>query len=125
RVNLSQPDSMSVQPGQSLTSTCQVSGYSLTDNSYATGWIRQRQGAAVDWILVRWGGGDFYQNNALRNCTMTATSRVELTGLNLQPEDTGVYYCVRRPTVCFLSLIFLLSSALFLPLSLLVLFHTF
>ncbi|KAL7379018.1 hypothetical protein ABVT39_022083 [Epinephelus coioides] len=36
-IDLIQPDSMVVQPGQSLTITCQVSGYSLTDNSYATG----------------------------------------------------------------------------------------
>ncbi|KAL7379350.1 hypothetical protein ABVT39_026466 [Epinephelus coioides] len=36
-IDLIQPDSMVVQPGQSLTITCQVSGYSLTDNGYATG----------------------------------------------------------------------------------------
>ncbi|KAM3597860.1 uncharacterized protein V6R79_010245 [Siganus canaliculatus] len=36
-INLIQPDSMVVQPGQSLPITCQVSGYSLTDNSYGTG----------------------------------------------------------------------------------------
>uniref|UniRef100_A0A672HUS0 Ig-like domain-containing protein n=1 Tax=Salarias fasciatus TaxID=181472 RepID=A0A672HUS0_SALFA len=60
RVNLSQPDSMSVQRGQSLTSTCQVSGYSLTDNSDATGWIRQllhdgrrQRTAAVHALLGR------------------------------------------------------------------------
>ncbi|XP_067426987.1 uncharacterized protein [Thunnus thynnus] len=41
-IDLIQPDSMVVQPGQSLTIICQVSGYSLTDSSYATSWIRQR-----------------------------------------------------------------------------------
>ncbi|KAF7664495.1 hypothetical protein LDENG_00175030 [Lucifuga dentata] len=36
-IDLIQPDSVAVQPGQTLTITCQVSGYSLTDDSYATG----------------------------------------------------------------------------------------
>ena len=102
-IDLIQPDSMVVQPGQSLTITCQVSGYSLTDNSYATGWIRQCEGKSMDWILHRWGGGGFYQNNALKNKflyhTRTSTSTVTLTGQNLQPEDTAVYYCVRYTTV--------------------------
>uniref|UniRef100_A0A4W6ESX3 Ig-like domain-containing protein n=1 Tax=Lates calcarifer TaxID=8187 RepID=A0A4W6ESX3_LATCA len=98
-----------VQPGQSLTITCQVSGYSLTDNSYATGWIRQHEGKPMDWIFHMWGGGGFYQNNALKNKFSynrdTSTRTVTLTGQNLQPEDTAVYYCVRCPTgsqvVCF------------------------
>ena len=102
-IDLIQPDSKVVQPGQSLTITCQVSGYSLTDNSYATGWIRQCEGKPMDWIVSRFGGGDFYQNNALKNKflyhTHTSTSSVTLTGQNLQPEDTAVYYCVRVPTV--------------------------
>uniref|UniRef100_A0A3Q3N6F4 Ig-like domain-containing protein n=1 Tax=Mastacembelus armatus TaxID=205130 RepID=A0A3Q3N6F4_9TELE len=97
------PDSKAVQPGQSLTITCQVSGYSLTDSSYATGWIRQPEGKPMEWILNRWGGGDFYQNDALKNKfkyhTHTSISSVTLTGLNLQPEDTAVYYCVRGVTV--------------------------
>ncbi|MEQ2235411.1 hypothetical protein ILYODFUR_002085 [Ilyodon furcidens] len=47
-IDLIQPDSKVVQPGQSLTITCQVSGYSLTDSygtgisvttSYGTGWM--------------------------------------------------------------------------------------
>ena len=66
-IDLIQPDSMVVQPGQSLTITCQVSGYSLTDSSYATGWIRQCEGKPMDWILHRWDGEDFYQNNVLKN----------------------------------------------------------
>uniref|UniRef100_A0A3B4WX00 Ig-like domain-containing protein n=1 Tax=Seriola lalandi dorsalis TaxID=1841481 RepID=A0A3B4WX00_SERLL len=99
-IDLIQPDSVVVQPGESLTITCQVSGYSLTDNSYATGWIRQREGKPMDWILHRWGGGSVYQNNALKNkflhYTLTSTSSVKLTGQNLVPDDTAVYYCVRH-----------------------------
>ena len=102
-IDLIQPDSMVVQPGQSLTITCQVSGYSLTDSSYATGWIRQHEGKPMDWILHRWGGGSFYQNNALKNkfsySRDTSAGTVTIKGQNLQPEDTAVYYCVRRPTV--------------------------
>ncbi|KAL7378386.1 hypothetical protein ABVT39_012666 [Epinephelus coioides] len=102
-IDLIQPDSMVVQPGQSLTITCQVSGYSLTDNGYATGWIRHCEGKPMDWISEMWGGGSFYENAALKNkfsySRDTSASRVTLTGQNLQPEDTAVYYCVRYPTV--------------------------
>ncbi|XP_060882942.1 immunoglobulin mu heavy chain-like [Labrus mixtus] len=95
-IDLITPGSMVVQPGQTLTLTCQVSGYSLTDNSYATGWIRQCEGKPMDWICHRRGGGDFYQNNALKNKfsyrTDTSARTVTLTGQNMQPEDTAVYY---------------------------------
>ncbi|KAM3597169.1 uncharacterized protein V6R79_000739 [Siganus canaliculatus] len=94
---------MVVQPGQSLTITCQVSGYSLTDDSYATGWIRQREGKAMDWISHQWGGGTLRQNSALQNkfsySRDTSAGTVTLNGQNLQTEDTAVYYCVRQPTV--------------------------
>uniref|UniRef100_A0A671P1V2 Ig-like domain-containing protein n=1 Tax=Sinocyclocheilus anshuiensis TaxID=1608454 RepID=A0A671P1V2_9TELE len=36
---LTQPGSEVVRPGASLIISCKVSGYSLTENSYATGWI--------------------------------------------------------------------------------------
>ncbi|KAL3987257.1 netrin-G1 [Sarotherodon galilaeus] len=36
-IDLIQPDSTMVQSAQSLTITCQVSGYSMTDDTYATG----------------------------------------------------------------------------------------
>uniref|UniRef100_A0A3P9KU04 Ig-like domain-containing protein n=1 Tax=Oryzias latipes TaxID=8090 RepID=A0A3P9KU04_ORYLA len=102
-IDLIQPDSKVVQPGQSLTISCQVSGYSLTDNSYATGWIRQREGKPMDWISHQYGGGSFHQNDALKNnfsySRDTSAGTVTITGQNLQPEDTAVYYCVRRPTV--------------------------
>ncbi|CAJ1076764.1 immunoglobulin alpha-2 heavy chain-like [Xyrichtys novacula] len=101
-IDLIQPDSKVVQPGQSLTITCQVSGYSLTDNSYATGWIRQCEGKTLDWIFHQYGGGSFYQNNALKNkfsySRDTSAGTVTLRGQSLQTEDSAVYYCVRRPT---------------------------
>uniref|UniRef100_A0A3P9MXU0 Ig-like domain-containing protein n=1 Tax=Poecilia reticulata TaxID=8081 RepID=A0A3P9MXU0_POERE len=94
-----------VQPGQSLTITCQPSGYFLTDGSYATGWIRHRQGQTMEWIFHQWGAssGSFYQNDALKNKFSyrrdTSAGTVTITGQNLQPEDAAVYYCVRRDTV--------------------------
>uniref|UniRef100_A0A3Q1GYW2 Ig-like domain-containing protein n=1 Tax=Anabas testudineus TaxID=64144 RepID=A0A3Q1GYW2_ANATE len=103
-IDLIQTDSLVVQPGQSLTITCQVSGYSLTDDSYGTGWIRQHEGKAMEWINYQWGTSGLRQNNALKNkfsfSRDTSARTVTLTGQNLQPEDTAVYYCARvRDTV--------------------------
>uniref|UniRef100_A0A3B3DKC3 Ig-like domain-containing protein n=1 Tax=Oryzias melastigma TaxID=30732 RepID=A0A3B3DKC3_ORYME len=91
-----------VQPGQSLTISCRVSGYSLTD-SYGTGWIRQREGKPMDWIFHVYSDGSSSQNEALKNkfsfSRDTSAGTVTITGQNLQPEDTAVYHCVRYPTV--------------------------
>ncbi|KAK3552547.1 hypothetical protein QTP86_014822, partial [Hemibagrus guttatus] len=46
-VELTQPASMTVQPGQSLSIHCKVS-YSVT--TYGTAWIRQPAGKALEWI---------------------------------------------------------------------------
>ncbi|MEQ2233876.1 hypothetical protein ILYODFUR_026273 [Ilyodon furcidens] len=47
-IDLIQPDSKIVQPGQSLTITCRPSGYSLTDGSYATAAARQFDAKLTD-----------------------------------------------------------------------------
>uniref|UniRef100_A0A3B4H590 Ig-like domain-containing protein n=1 Tax=Pundamilia nyererei TaxID=303518 RepID=A0A3B4H590_9CICH len=99
-IDLIQPDSRMVQPGQSLTVTCQVSGYSLTDDSYATGWIRQREGKAMDWIFHQWGTSGLRQNDALKDkfsySRDTSARTATITGQNLQTEDTAVYYCFKN-----------------------------
>uniref|UniRef100_A0A3Q4GJQ0 Ig-like domain-containing protein n=1 Tax=Neolamprologus brichardi TaxID=32507 RepID=A0A3Q4GJQ0_NEOBR len=106
-IDLIQPDSRVIQPGQTFTITCRVSGYSLTDGSYATGLIRQREGKPMDWLFHQWGGssGSLYQNDAFK--TKFSYSRdmsgetVTVNGQNLQPEDTAVYYCVRHCDYAF------------------------
>uniref|UniRef100_A0A3Q0QPZ1 Ig-like domain-containing protein n=1 Tax=Amphilophus citrinellus TaxID=61819 RepID=A0A3Q0QPZ1_AMPCI len=99
-IDLIQPDSVIVQPGQSLTITCRVSGYSLTDSSYGTCWIRQHAGKPLDWILCMWYDGSNSKNDALKNkfsvSRDTSAGTVTITGQNLQPEDTAVYYCARE-----------------------------
>uniref|UniRef100_A0A3Q0T7U8 Ig-like domain-containing protein n=1 Tax=Amphilophus citrinellus TaxID=61819 RepID=A0A3Q0T7U8_AMPCI len=100
-IDLIQPDSMAVQPGQSLTITCRVSGYSLT--SYGTCWIRQHAGKAMGWILCIWTDGSNSKNDALKTkfsySRDTSAGTVIITGQNLQPEDKVVYYCAREVSV--------------------------
>uniref|UniRef100_A0A3Q3GDM0 Ig-like domain-containing protein n=1 Tax=Labrus bergylta TaxID=56723 RepID=A0A3Q3GDM0_9LABR len=99
-IDLITPGSMVVQPGQSLTLTCQVSGYSLTDNSYATGWIRQPAGKGLEWIGIRYTGGTYYKDSLKNQFSIdldASNNRVTLNGLNMQPADTAVYYCAREP----------------------------
>ncbi|KAF4092470.1 hypothetical protein AMELA_G00021370, partial [Ameiurus melas] len=95
-VELTQPASMTVQPGQSLNINCKVS-YSVT--SYNTAWIRQPAGKALEWISLISSGGSTYYNDKLKNkfsiSRDTATNTITIGGQNLQTEDTAVYYCAR------------------------------
>uniref|UniRef100_A0AAY5L9C8 Ig-like domain-containing protein n=1 Tax=Esox lucius TaxID=8010 RepID=A0AAY5L9C8_ESOLU len=100
QTELTQQDSMTVKPGQSLTLSCKVSGYSLTDTSYCTYWVRQPAGKALEWIGGICGSGNTYYSDKLKNkfsCSrVTSSSTATLTGQSLQTEDTAVYYCARE-----------------------------
>ncbi|KAJ8249550.1 hypothetical protein GJAV_G00236630, partial [Gymnothorax javanicus] len=99
-VELTQPGSMTVKPGQSLTISCKVSGYSLTDSSYATHWIRQPAGKALEWVGGIWsGGGTAYKDSLKSRFTIsrdTSSNTVSLQGSSLQTGDTAVYYCAQQ-----------------------------
>uniref|UniRef100_A0A669BB03 Ig-like domain-containing protein n=1 Tax=Oreochromis niloticus TaxID=8128 RepID=A0A669BB03_ORENI len=94
---LTQPASLTVQPGQRLTITCQVS-YSVS--SYWTNWIRQPAGKGLEWIGMAAGSTTHYKDSLKSKFSISTDSSsktVTLTGQNLQPEDTAVYYCARKP----------------------------
>ncbi|KAJ8283309.1 hypothetical protein COCON_G00021590, partial [Conger conger] len=97
-VELTQPSSMVVTPGHSLTISCKVSGYSLTgDRSYCTGWIRQPAGKALEWVgRICYDGGIAYKDSLKKKFTIsrdTSSNTVSLQGSSLQTGDTAVYYC--------------------------------
>ncbi|KAI5097724.1 hypothetical protein C0J45_13033 [Silurus meridionalis] len=95
---LTQPASMTVQPGQSLSINCKVS-YSVT--SYHTAWIRQPAGKALEWIGIIFYDGSTDYSNKLKNkfsiTRDTSTNTITIRGQNMQNEDTAVYYCARHP----------------------------
>ncbi|KAK1784433.1 hypothetical protein P4O66_001578 [Electrophorus voltai] len=93
---LTQPASMTVQPGQSLSINCKVS-YSVTSSH--TAWIRQPAGKALEWIgYIHSGGGTAYSDKLKNKFSIsrdTGSNTITLQGQNLQTEDTAVYYCAR------------------------------
>uniref|UniRef100_A0A3Q3GE69 Ig-like domain-containing protein n=1 Tax=Labrus bergylta TaxID=56723 RepID=A0A3Q3GE69_9LABR len=99
---MNETSSMVVQPEQSLTLTCQVSGYSLTDNSYATGWIRQQApGKGLEWIaFISTSSTPIYYSSSVRGrFTISrddSNSKLYLQMNSLQTADTAVYYCARE-----------------------------
>uniref|UniRef100_A0A3Q2P5Y8 Ig-like domain-containing protein n=1 Tax=Fundulus heteroclitus TaxID=8078 RepID=A0A3Q2P5Y8_FUNHE len=92
---LTQPASVTVQPGQRLTISCQVS-YSMS--TYATAWIRQPDGKGLEWIGWKYTGGSYYKDSLKNKFSIdldTSSKTVTLNGQNMQPEDSAVYYCAR------------------------------
>uniref|UniRef100_A0A8C6UXY4 Ig-like domain-containing protein n=1 Tax=Neogobius melanostomus TaxID=47308 RepID=A0A8C6UXY4_9GOBI len=97
-VELLQPGSVLLQPAQTLSISCRVSGYSLTDG-YATAWIRQPAGKGLEWIGQKYTGGSHYKESLKSKFSIdldTSSNTVTLTGNNMQPGDTAVYFCARR-----------------------------
>uniref|UniRef100_A0A3P9MYL1 Ig-like domain-containing protein n=1 Tax=Poecilia reticulata TaxID=8081 RepID=A0A3P9MYL1_POERE len=94
---LTQPASLTVQPGQTLSITCQVS-YSLT--SYHTNWIRQPAGKAPEWMGVIWHDGrNAYASNVQGRIEITRDTNKNTVYLRLstmKPEESAVYYCARE-----------------------------
>nr|NDP18747.1 immunoglobulin gamma heavy chain [Bos taurus]NDP18876.1 immunoglobulin gamma heavy chain [Bos taurus] len=90
-----------VKPSQTLSLTCTVSGFSLTN--YAVNWVRQAPGKALEWVGDISSGGRTYYNPALiSRVSITkdnSKSQVSLSVSSVTPDDTATYYCGR----CFSS----------------------
>nr|BCL50801.1 anti-occludin single chain variable fragment [synthetic construct] len=85
-----------VQPSETLSLTCTVSGFSLS--SHHVSWVRQPPGKGLEWIAAISRGGSTYFNSVLKSRLSisrdTSKSQVFLKMNSLQTEDTAIYFCI-------------------------------
>nr|5NMV_H Chain H, Fab heavy chain [Mus] len=98
QVQLKQSGPGLVQPSQSLSITCTVSGFSLTN--YGVHWVRQSPGKGLEWLAVIWRGGSIDYNAAfMSRLSITkdnSKSQVFFKMNSLQADDTAIYYCAKN-----------------------------
>nr|NDP11648.1 immunoglobulin mu heavy chain [Bos taurus] len=86
-----------VKPSQTLSLTCTVSGFSLSD--YAITWVRQTPGKTLECLGCINNRGYTGYNPALKSrLTITkdnSKSQISLTVNSVTPEDTATYYCAK------------------------------
>nr|NDP12040.1 immunoglobulin mu heavy chain [Bos taurus] len=86
-----------VKPSQTLSLTCTVSGFSLSN--YAVDWVRQAPGKALEWIGAITGSGTICLKSTLKSrLSITKDSsknQVSLTVSSVTTEDTATYYCAK------------------------------
>nr|NDP14266.1 immunoglobulin mu heavy chain [Bos taurus] len=87
-----------VKPSQTLSLTCTVSGFSLTN--YDVGWVRQAPGKTLECLGGITDGGTINYNPALKSrLSITkdnGRSQVFLSLYSVTTEDTATYYCARE-----------------------------
>nr|NDP11471.1 immunoglobulin mu heavy chain [Bos taurus] len=86
-----------VKPSQTLSLTCTVSGFSLSEHT--VGWVRQAPGEALEWLGFIYGSGSTDYSPALKSrLSITkdnSKSQVSLSLHSVTTEDTATYYCAR------------------------------
>nr|NDP19227.1 immunoglobulin gamma heavy chain [Bos taurus] len=86
-----------VKPSQTLSLTCTVSGFSLSN--YAVGWIRQAPGKTLECLGHMTYNGDTHYNPALKSRLIitkdNSKSQLSLSLSSVTPEDTATYYCAK------------------------------
>nr|NDP18426.1 immunoglobulin gamma heavy chain [Bos taurus] len=84
-----------VKPSQTLSLTCTVSGFSLSDSNI--GWVRQAPGKALEWLGYIYNDGTTGYNPALKSrLSITkdnSKNQVSLSLSSVTPDDTATYYC--------------------------------
>nr|NDP06592.1 immunoglobulin mu heavy chain [Bos taurus] len=86
-----------VKPSQTLSLTCTVSGFSLSN--YGVGWVRQAPGKALECLGgISSTGGTGYNKALKSRLSITkdnSWSQVSLSLSSVTTEDTAKYYCVK------------------------------
>nr|NDP17720.1 immunoglobulin gamma heavy chain [Bos taurus] len=84
-----------VKPSQTLSLTCTVSGFSLSDKT--VGWVRQAPGKALEWLGgIDTGGNRGYNPGLKSRLSITkdnSRSQVSLSVSSVTTEDSATYYC--------------------------------
>nr|NDP14483.1 immunoglobulin mu heavy chain [Bos taurus] len=87
-----------VKPSQTLSLTCTVSGFSLSN--YGVGWVRQAPGKALECLGGISSSGITGYNPALKSrLSITkdnSKSQVSLSLSSVTTEDTATYYCAKN-----------------------------
>ncbi|KAI7789866.1 immunoglobulin heavy chain variable region [Triplophysa rosa] len=95
--SLMSSDSVVKKPGESVTLSCTVSGFSMS--SHWMSWVRQKPQSALEWIGYIDGGSSAYYAQSLRgqfSITKDNSKNMLLLEIkSLKMEDTAVYYCAR------------------------------
>nr|NDP06461.1 immunoglobulin mu heavy chain [Bos taurus] len=86
-----------VKPSQTLSLTCTVSGFSLSN--YGVGWVRQAPGKALECLGGVSSSGSVQYNLALKSRLSIAKdnskSQLSLSLSSVATEDTATYYCAK------------------------------
>nr|NDP05252.1 immunoglobulin mu heavy chain [Bos taurus] len=84
-----------VKPSQTLSLTCTVSGFSLSNK--AVGWVRQAPGKALEWLgSIDTGGNTGYNPGLKSRLSITkdnSKSQVSLSVSSVTTEDSATYFC--------------------------------
>nr|NDP07021.1 immunoglobulin mu heavy chain [Bos taurus] len=85
-----------VKPSQTLSLTCTVSGFSLSN--YGVGWVRQAPGKALECLGdINASGSTVYNPPEIRLSITkdNSKSQVSLSLSSVTTEDTATYYCAK------------------------------
>nr|NDP08109.1 immunoglobulin mu heavy chain [Bos taurus] len=86
-----------VKPSQTLSLTCTVSGFSLSN--YGVVWVRQAPGKALEWLGgISSVGSTGYKLTLKSRLSITkdnSKSQVSLSVSSVTREDTATYYCAK------------------------------
>ncbi|KAA0705613.1 Immunoglobulin heavy variable 3-53 [Triplophysa tibetana] len=95
--SLTSSDSVMKKPGESVTLSCTVSGFSMS--SYWMAWVRQKPQSALEWIgYIDTGTTAYYAQSLQGQFSITKDNSKNMLLLeikSLKLEDTAVYYCAR------------------------------
>ncbi|KAI5628657.1 hypothetical protein C0J50_8239, partial [Silurus asotus] len=85
------------RPGESVTVSCTVSGFSVS--GFYMSWIRQKPGQELEWIgYINEGTRTWFAQSLQGRVSITKDNNKNILYLEvkcLKSEDTAVYYCAR------------------------------